>query len=50
MAGGWGCGDERGVQRAHRHGQKEGMQLSILWPQSLYDPEYWAVVKGSPNK
>ncbi|POA57437.1 MULTISPECIES: ABC transporter substrate-binding protein [Pseudomonas] len=30
--------------------QKEGMQLSILWPQSLYDPEYWAVVKGSPNK
>ncbi|PMY55112.1 MULTISPECIES: ABC transporter substrate-binding protein [Pseudomonas] len=30
--------------------QKEGMNLSIVWPQSLYDPEYWAVVKGSPNK
>ncbi|WP_166364794.1 ABC transporter substrate-binding protein [Pseudomonas akapageensis] len=30
--------------------QKEGMNLSIVWPDSLYDPEYWAVVKGSPNK
>jgi putative spermidine/putrescine transport system substrate-binding protein len=30
--------------------QKEGMNLSIVWPQSLYDPEYWAVVKGTPNK
>lgn len=30
--------------------QKEGMKLSIVWPQSLYDPEYWAVVKGTPNK
>ncbi|MNN71435.1 hypothetical protein D3C81_1873690 [compost metagenome] len=30
--------------------QKEGMNLAIVWPQSLYDPEYWAVVKGSPNK
>ncbi len=26
------------------------MKLSIVWPQSLYDPEYWAVVKGTPNK
>lgn len=30
--------------------QKEGMALSIVWPHSLYDPEYWAVVKGTPNK
>lgn len=30
--------------------QKEGMNLGIVWPQSLYDPEYWAVVKGTPNK
>ena len=30
--------------------QEEGMKLSIVWPQSLYDPEYWAVVKGTPNK
>ncbi|CAH0242231.1 extracellular solute-binding protein [Pseudomonas mediterranea] len=30
--------------------QKEGMTLEIVWPQSLYDPEYWAVVKGTPNK
>ena len=30
--------------------QKEGMKLSIVWPQSLFDPEYWAVVKGTPNK
>ncbi|SDU95678.1 ABC transporter substrate-binding protein [Pseudomonas mucidolens] len=30
--------------------QKEGVPLSIVWSQSLYDPEYWAVVKGTPNK
>ena len=30
--------------------QEEGMKLSIVCPQSLYDPEYWAVVKGTPNK
>ncbi|AYC34878.1 ABC transporter substrate-binding protein [Pseudomonas cavernae] len=30
--------------------QKEGVKLAIAWPGSLYDPEYWAVVKGSPNK
>ncbi|OPG74588.1 spermidine/putrescine ABC transporter substrate-binding protein, partial [Pseudomonas ogarae] len=21
--------------------KKDGMKLSIVWPQSLYDPEYW---------
>ena len=26
------------------------MKLAIVWPGSLYDPEYWAVVKGTPNK
>ncbi|SDI61724.1 putative spermidine/putrescine transport system substrate-binding protein [Pseudomonas panipatensis] len=30
--------------------QKEGVKLGIVWPGSLYDPEYWAVVKGTPNK
>ncbi|WP_134392857.1 extracellular solute-binding protein, partial [Pseudomonas aeruginosa] len=30
--------------------QKEGVKLAIVWPGSLYDPEYWAVVKGTPNK
>ncbi|SDO59108.1 ABC transporter substrate-binding protein [Pseudomonas jinjuensis] len=30
--------------------QKEGVQLGIVWPGSLYDPEYWAVVKGTRNK
>ncbi|KSW24937.1 MULTISPECIES: ABC transporter substrate-binding protein [Pseudomonas] len=30
--------------------QKEGVPLAIVWPGSLYDPEYWAVVKGTPNK
>ena len=30
--------------------RKEGVKLAIVWPGSLYDPEYWAVVKGTPNK
>ncbi|MBA1200788.1 ABC transporter substrate-binding protein [Pseudomonas capeferrum] len=30
--------------------QKEGSQLSIVWPGSLYDPDHWAIVRGSKNK
>jgi putative spermidine/putrescine transport system substrate-binding protein len=30
--------------------QKEGANLKISWNGSLYDPEHWAIVKGSPNK
>ena len=30
--------------------QKEGAQLAIVWNDSLYDPDYWAIVRGSPNK
>ncbi|WP_459206403.1 ABC transporter substrate-binding protein [Pseudomonas sp. MLB6B] len=30
--------------------QKEGSALSIVWPGSLYDPDHWAIVRGSPNK
>ena len=30
--------------------QREGASLSIVWDGSLYDPEYWAIVRGSKNK
>ena len=50
MAGGRRRGDERGLQRAHRRCAEGGVKLAIVWPGSLYDPEYWAVVKGTPNK
>lgn len=30
--------------------QKEGANLKISWNGSLYDPEHWAIVRGSPNK
>lgn len=30
--------------------QKEGSKLAIVWSGSLYDPDHWAIVKGSPNK
>ncbi|MDF5813937.1 extracellular solute-binding protein [Pseudomonas aeruginosa] len=50
MAGGRRRGDECGLQRAHRRCAEGGVKLAIVWPGSLYDPEYWAVVKGTPNK
>ncbi|WP_312935775.1 ABC transporter substrate-binding protein [Pseudomonas sp.] len=30
--------------------QKEGSDLSIVWAGSLYDPDHWAIVRGSQNK
>ncbi|SNT05328.1 putative spermidine/putrescine transport system substrate-binding protein [Pseudomonas japonica] len=30
--------------------QKEGTNLGIVWNGGLYDPDHWAIVKGSPNK
>ncbi|WP_322364854.1 ABC transporter substrate-binding protein [Pseudomonas sp. Teo4] len=30
--------------------QKEGAKLGIVWQGSLYDPDHWAIVKGSKNK
>ncbi|MDG9884332.1 MULTISPECIES: ABC transporter substrate-binding protein [Pseudomonas] len=30
--------------------QKEGTHLGIVWNGGLYDPDHWAIVKGSPNK
>lgn len=30
--------------------QKEGSKLSIVWPGSLYDPDHWAIVRGTANK
>lgn len=30
--------------------QKEGTPLGIVWNGGLYDPDHWAIVKGSPNK
>jgi putative spermidine/putrescine transport system substrate-binding protein len=30
--------------------QKEGAKLSIVWPGSLYDPDHWAIVRGTQNK
>ncbi len=30
--------------------QKEGSDLSIVWAGSLYDPDHWAIVRGSKNK
>ncbi|MBF8778142.1 ABC transporter substrate-binding protein [Pseudomonas fulva] len=30
--------------------QKEGSKLSIVWPGSLYDPDHWAIVRGTRNK
>lgn len=30
--------------------QKEGANLAIVWNGSLYDPDHWAIVSGSPNK
>jgi putative spermidine/putrescine transport system substrate-binding protein len=30
--------------------QREGKNLRIVWNQNLYDLDYWAVPKGSPNR
>ncbi|MGJ7516344.1 ABC transporter substrate-binding protein [Pseudomonas baetica] len=30
--------------------QKEGSKLAITWNGHLYDPDHWAIVRGSPNK
>jgi putative spermidine/putrescine transport system substrate-binding protein len=30
--------------------QKEGSKLAIVWSGNLYDPDHWAIVRGSPNK
>jgi putative spermidine/putrescine transport system substrate-binding protein len=30
--------------------QKEGSKLAIAWNGHLYDPDHWAIVRGSPNK
>ncbi|WP_028694735.1 ABC transporter substrate-binding protein [Pseudomonas cremoricolorata] len=30
--------------------QQEGSSLNIVWPGSLYDPDHWAIVRGSKNK
>lgn len=30
--------------------QKDGMKLGIVWNGGLYDPDHWAIVRGSPNK
>jgi putative spermidine/putrescine transport system substrate-binding protein len=30
--------------------QKEGSALAIVWNGNLYDPDHWAIVRGSPNK
>jgi len=30
--------------------QKEGSKLAISWNGHLYDPDHWAIVRGSPNK
>ncbi|WP_373870849.1 ABC transporter substrate-binding protein [Metapseudomonas otitidis] len=30
--------------------QQEGSKLSIVWAGNLYDPDHWAIVRGSPNK
>jgi putative spermidine/putrescine transport system substrate-binding protein len=30
--------------------QKEGANLVIVWNGSLYDPDHWAIVRGTPNK
>lgn len=29
--------------------QRQGMSLGIVWPQSIYDMDYWVVIAGSPN-
>ncbi|AOJ84317.1 spermidine/putrescine ABC transporter substrate-binding protein [Burkholderia savannae] len=30
--------------------QKEGKNLKVVWSGSIYDLDYWAIPKGSPNK
>ena len=30
--------------------QQQGQSLNIVWNQSIYDLDYWVIVKGSPNK
>lgn len=30
--------------------QKEGSKLNIVWKGGLYDPDHWAIVRGSKNK
>ncbi|WP_436976935.1 ABC transporter substrate-binding protein [Pseudomonas alabamensis] len=30
--------------------QQQGSTLSIVWPGSLYDPDHWAIVRGTPHK
>lgn len=30
--------------------QKEGSKLNIVWQGSLYDPDHWAIVRGTKNK
>ncbi|MGH8438271.1 MAG: ABC transporter substrate-binding protein [Pseudomonas sp.] len=30
--------------------QKDGSKLGIVWQGSLYDPDHWAIVRGSGNK
>ncbi|MBT8769391.1 ABC transporter substrate-binding protein [Metapseudomonas boanensis] len=30
--------------------QKEGSALAIVWNGNLYDPDHWAIVRGTPNK
>ncbi|WP_187172480.1 extracellular solute-binding protein, partial [Enterococcus faecium] len=30
--------------------QREGKNLKVVWNGSIYDLDYWAIPKGSPNK
>ncbi len=30
--------------------RKEGKNLKVVWNGSIYDLDYWAIPKGSPNK
>lgn len=30
--------------------QKEGKNLKVVWNGSIYDLDYWAIPKGTPNK
>ena len=44
-----------GMERLDQSGridaaQREGKNLQVVWTGSIYDLDYWSVLKGSPNK
>ena len=43
-------GDVHRVQRPDRCRAEEGKNLKVVWNGSIYDLDYWAIPKGSPNK